>query len=153
MSDATKKLADFGHSVTSGPTDIEAALRRRQLSCMLRADAAAADNEEHIVWHNQTGYTVRIVAASLVYLTTAAANGSNFTTQTIGKQDGAGGATTAYDALATSATAFTADVPRAFAMASTDTIANGEVLVIDQVKSGTGVALAVGYLSVVLEFV
>lgn len=71
---------------------------------------------------------------------TAAANGSNYATFTLGKRT-AGGARTSLGTVATSATGFTAFTPRDSGMTPA-ILAAGDTLTLELTKTGTGVAIS-----------
>ena len=124
------------------------------MSFFIPADGAASDTEEHTVWDNNTGYDMIVIAASYCPVADVTANGSNYATLDLSTGDGAGGAPSSIaTARDTSSTGFTADTPDDFAgLTGSDQVDDGEVLVLNQTKTGTGVQLPNARLSVVLEY-
>lgn len=99
---------------------------------------------------------VQIISAKFVSPSTAATNGSNFGTIIVNKHDGAGGAGTIAASADTSATSIAAGV--AFPLALSATLANvqltaGQVLSFQITKTGTGVALPQGYVTIQLRYI
>lgn len=87
-----------------------------------------------------------IISAEVIPANALTAHDTNYATLTLGSADGAGGAVTSFDSWNTKITGgtgnWTQGVPETFTIvSSTDTLDEGEALMLVQASAGAGVAI------------
>lgn len=146
------KLSHLAHGETTGPADIDELNRTRVLRIGYGLEAAAGNTTELTLGIMEDA--VELVSAKYIPGNALTANDTNYATLTLGSADGAGGAVTAFDAFTTKITGGSGDwvqgVPETFTIVtSTDTLTEGQALVVDIAKAAAGVAIPTGVFEVV----
>jgi len=139
--DSTDLLKHIAH--TQSQDDIDFLLRERVARILVPAEAAAADTANYVLLDAEAD--IELVSISLYPSADVTANNTNFATLDINKEDGAGGGMTSLDAFTTETTGsgdWSARVEEQFSgIAVTDTVDEGELVILEVTKDGTGVQL------------
>lgn len=144
-------LKHFCHSDSDGPSNIDELMRTRMLRVSFSKEAAAANTTELTLGIMEDA--VELVSAQYIPGNALTAHDTNYATLTLGKADGAGGAVTSFDSFTTKITGGSGNwvqgVPETFTIVtSTDTLTEGQALVLDIAKAGAGVVIPEGVMEV-----
>lgn len=141
IKDSTDLVKQFAHTVTTGQTDLDYALRTRVIHVKLPADAAASTATEHRLFITDQAIVIQSVKL-LPESTVAVGDGTNFATLALQTGDLAGGALAA--ALVAKTTnvaqlgAFASNVAKDLVTGANYSVAAGQRVCLNVTKDGTG---------------
>lgn len=136
------RIRPLCHADEEGRANMDFMLRRKHARVYIPADALAADTANHVLMVAEKD--IRLKAVSITACAVVTEDAANYAILDLNKEDGAAGGLTSIDSTNTKTGeggTLAARVPRSYTIADTDTLDEGEILVLEKTKAATGVVV------------